>query len=84
MTDREMTIQLANYINRQLIRIAALESILKKNQIPDWQEDAERIAHEPPSQGTTDAHRHHLQYSIPDDTPESMLIRALHRYFLEE
>jgi len=83
MTDKELAIELGNYINRQLTRIAALESILKENQIPHWEEDAARIAHEPLSLAVSDAHRHHLQYAIGDDTPESGLIRALYRHFVE-
>jgi hypothetical protein len=83
MTDKEMAIQLGDYVNRKLRRITALESILKENQIPGWEEDAVRIAHEPLALAATDAHIHHLQYSISDTTPESELIRALHHLFVE-
>jgi len=83
MTDREMALGLGEYINRQLTRIAALESILKENQIPDWREDAARLSREQPlSPHISDAHIHHLQYSIPIGTPESELIQALHRHFV--
>jgi hypothetical protein len=83
MTDQELAIQLGNYINRQLTRIAALESALMAHEIPDWREDAERIAQEPASLAVSAAHSHHIQYSISGDTPESALIRSLHRLYVE-
>lgn len=83
MTDNEMAIELGNYINRQLTRIAALEAILKAHDIPQWQKDAKLIAQEPASLAVTDAHIRHLQYSISDGTPESELIRTLYRHFVE-
>jgi hypothetical protein len=60
MTDREMALGLGEYINRQLTRIAALESILKAHEIPEWREDAVRIVHEPAFLAAADAHIHHL------------------------
>jgi hypothetical protein len=85
MTDREMALGLGDYINRKLTWIAALESIINRNQIPQWREDAERVVHEQPlSPHISDAHIHHLQYAIPDGTPESELIRALYCHFVGE
>jgi hypothetical protein len=83
MTDKELAIELANYINRQLTRIAALESILKTHDIPEWREDAARISQEPAFLQLSDEHTVHLQYSISDGIPESELIRALYRHFVE-
>jgi hypothetical protein len=83
MTDREMALSLGDYINRQLTRIAALESILKRNQILHWQEDVESVAQEQPlSPHISDAHTHQLQYSIPTDTPESKLSQARQQHFV--
>jgi hypothetical protein len=81
MTDREMAFAVGEYINQQLTRIAALESILKAHDVPEWREDAARILHEPAFLAVADAHIRHLQYSIPDDTPESKLIHVLHGHF---
>lgn len=83
MTDKELAIELGNYINRQLTKIAALESILMEHDIPHWREDAERIAEEPAFLQLSSAHTVQLQYSIADDIPESELIRALYRHFVE-
>ena len=80
-----MALSLGDYINRQLTRIAALEAILSENQIPHWQEDAQRVAYEQPlSLHISDAHIQHLQYAVSGETPESELILALYRHFVGE
>lgn len=83
MTDKEMAIELGNYINRQLTEIAALKSVLKAHDVPEWEEETAQTEHDPAFQQVSDEHTLHLQYSISDDTPESELIRALYRHFVE-
>ncbi len=84
MTDKEMAIELGEYINRRLTRIAALESVLKAHEVPEWQEEAAQIEQKPAFQQVSDEHTLHLRYSISDDTPESGLIRALYHRYVEE
>jgi hypothetical protein len=83
MTNREMAIELADCINRHLRRIAALESILDRHEIPHWKEDALTIVHEPFYLRISESDIRLLQYAIGDDTPEAELIQTLYRHFVQ-
>jgi hypothetical protein len=93
MTDKEMALELGEYINRLLMRISTLEGVFTEYRITGedghrrelpWKEDAKRIAQEPAFLDLSDAQSRGLLQAVGDDIPESQLICSLHRHFVGE
>lgn len=93
MTDREMAIQLGNYIIKLQSDISALEGVFTEYRIsnPDghlreipYREVARKIALEEGPQQIAVEQRNSLIQAIGDETHDSSLIRKLYGEFLEE
>lgn len=92
MTDREMALKLGNYIIKLQREISALQGVFTeyridtpqgRREIP-WRSQAEKIAQEEGPMQVAAAQQYSLLQAIGHETDGSVLIRALHREFLEE
>lgn len=92
MTDREMVIQLGNYIIKLQRDISALEGVFTeyridtlegRREIP-YKEMAKKIAQEEGPQQIAVEQRRSLLEAIGNETQGSALIRGLYREFLED
>jgi hypothetical protein len=92
VTDREMAIQLGRYIIRMQRRIKALEGAFTEYRLNSpygpievpWIEKVEQIENEEYPRQVASAQLHSLLQTIDAETQDSLLIRVLHREFLEE
>jgi hypothetical protein len=92
MTNQEMAFQLGRYIIKLQKKIAVLEGVFLefridtpqgRREIP-YRELAEKVSREEGYLLVENEQLNVLSQAIPDGTPDSALIRGLHRQFLDE